>query len=434
MKHTICFIDDKIPVAQYGEYFNETDIINESVIRFLLKQEGTDWQDLTIKTLCEQLLRDGENWSISAFTNPIFYTTYCSNTVFAPDVIIYDWDYPSLPDAPENVLKGILNETFALVFIFSEEENIVGINEELAKDALVPFKDRLMVIAKGKQDSIDSIFAKIQETESKNFSFAYGGQIVHKSNRIINEILSDISKLSIETFIATIGEEDNNGRYYFATTNDFVDVILPRYKNALYGMLFNNSNILKINKTQDANIDAVKKVWSYRMYEHNASNIVSMGDIVKSRQDDKYYIVISSDCHMQDFWHKNGGYIALVPIEKLIQGQRNTQAHLIGDGKVKITSLTNSQKALTAIPAVPIDGQLTDFVVLPKQIITYRIVRPADNPSILTYEILSDYSKIVSIVDPFKSPLFHFIMNSISDLGCPDYHDKIKQNLTDLIR
>ena len=434
MEHTICFIDDKIPVAQYGEYFNETDIINESVIRFLLKQEGTDWQDLTIKTLCEQLLRDGENWSISAFTNPIFYTTYCSNTVFAPDVIIYDWDYPSLPDTPENVLEKIMNETFALVFIFSEEENIVGINEELTKDAYIPFKDRLMVIAKGKLDSVDTIFAKIQETESKNFSFAYGGQIVHKSNQIINEILSDISKLSIETFIATIGEEDNNGRYYFATINNFIDVIVPRYKHALYGMLFNNSNILKINKTQDANIDAVKKVWSYRMYEHNASNIVSMGDIIKTKHDDKYYIVISSDCHMQDFWHKNGGYIALVPVEKLIQGQRHNQAHLIGEGKIKITSLTNSQRALTAIPAVPIEGQLIDFVVFPKQIKTIQIAKPENSTSVLTYDILSDYDKIVSIVDPFKSPLFHFIMNSISDLGCPDYHDKIKQDLTDLIR
>lgn len=434
MKHTICIIDDKIPVAQYVQYFKEADMINESVIRFLLKQEDADWQDLTIRKLCERLLGDENNWTLSAFTNPTFYTTYYSNTVFAPEVIIYDWDYPSLPDASETILGEILNETFALVFIFSEEENIVGITEELAKDAFIPFKDRLMVIAKGKLDSVDSIFAKIQETESKNFSFAYGGQIVHKSNQIINEILSDISKLSIETFIATLGKEDNNGRYYFATTNDFIDVIVPRYKNALYGILFNNSNILRIGKTQDANIDAVKKVWSYRMYEHNASNIVSMGDIIKSRQDDKYYIVISSDCHMQDFWHKNGGYIALVPIEKLTHGQRNNQAHLIGEGKIKITSLTNSQRALTAIPAVPIEGHLIDFVVLPKQLKTSQIMKPENSTSVLTYDILSDYDKIVSIVDPFKSPLFHFIMNSISDLGCPDYHDKIKQNLTDLIR
>lgn len=434
MKHTICFIDDKIPVSQYPQYFQDTDIINESVIRFLLKQEGTDWQDKTIKMLCEELLNEGENWSISAFTNPTFYTTYCSDTVYAPEVIVYDWDYPSLPDAPESVLEKILNETYALIFIFSEEENIDGINEVLAQDAFIPFKDRLMVIAKGKKDSVDSIFAKIQETESKNFSFAYGGQIVHKSNQIINEILSDISKLSIETFIATIGEEDNNRRYYFASTNSFVDVIIPRFRNALYSILFNNSNILKIDKTQEADIDAVKKVWSYRMYEHNDSKIVSMGDIIKSKQGDNYYIVISSDCHMQDFWHKNGGYIALVPIEKLIQGERNTQAHLIGEGKLKINSLINSQRALTAIPAVPTEGQLIDFVVLPKQLKTAKITRPEDNPSILTYDILSDYDKIVSIVDPFKSPLFHFIMNKISDLGCPDYHEKIKENLTDLIK
>lgn len=37
MKHSICFIDDKIPVSQY-EYFNDTDIINGSVLSFLLKK------------------------------------------------------------------------------------------------------------------------------------------------------------------------------------------------------------------------------------------------------------------------------------------------------------------------------------------------------------------------------------------------------------
>lgn len=37
MKHTVCFIDDKIPVSQFDKYFKDTDIINESVLAFLKK-------------------------------------------------------------------------------------------------------------------------------------------------------------------------------------------------------------------------------------------------------------------------------------------------------------------------------------------------------------------------------------------------------------
>ena len=36
MKHTVCFIDDKIPVSQFDKYFKDTDIINESVLEAVL--------------------------------------------------------------------------------------------------------------------------------------------------------------------------------------------------------------------------------------------------------------------------------------------------------------------------------------------------------------------------------------------------------------
>ena len=63
MKHTICFIDDAIPVSQYGDFFNDTDIINESVIQFLIKQETAQWRDPIIHQLCNTLIKDKANWS-----------------------------------------------------------------------------------------------------------------------------------------------------------------------------------------------------------------------------------------------------------------------------------------------------------------------------------------------------------------------------------
>lgn len=429
MKHTICFIDDKIPVSQYADYFVDTDIINESVIQFLLKQKDADWQDVVIKHLCETLISDRANWAISAFVNPNFYINYISETVYAPDVIIYDWDYPGIQDAPENILFHILNNTPALIFVFSEAENIENIKAILGTDKFAIFADRLFVVNKNDRDSVESILEQIRNKEQANFSFAYGGQIIRKSNQIINKILADISQLSTESFIAAIGKEENNK--YISSTNDFVDVIIPRYKNALYSVPGNDGDIITIDKSRDIDIREIKKIWSYKMYEINTSNIVSMGDIVESNEN--YYLVISSDCHMQDFWKKNGGNIALVPMERLIVGQKNEQVKYLAEDRM-VTSLTNYKKAMTILPAVPIHNDMVDFVVLPKSIKTINLARPNENVKILTYADFTGFSKITSISEPFKSPLFYFILNNISDMGCPDFPDKLKTNLTALVK
>lgn len=430
MKHTICFIDDAIPVSQYGDFFNDTDIINESVIQFLIKQETAQWRDPIIHQLCNTLIKDKANWSISAFVNPTFYINYTLETVYAPDVVIYDWDYPGLQDATENTLLHILNSTPALIFVFSESENIENIKSVLSAEKFIPFMNRLEVVDKNAKDSVDYILSQIQAKESANFAFAYGGQIIRKSNQIINKILSDISQLSTESFIAAIGKEENNR--YISTTNDFIDVIIPRYKNALNSVPGNDGDTIAIEKSRDIDIDEIKKIWSYKMYEKNSSVAVAMGDIVKSN-DDNYYLVISSDCHMQDFWKKNGGNIALVPLERLISGQKNEQVNYLAEDRT-ITSLTNYKKAMTVLPAVPVQNDMVDFVVLPKGITTIKLMRPDENKKVLTYADFTGFSKVTSVSDPFKSPLFYFIMNNISDMGCPDFPDKLKKNLTDLVK
>lgn len=429
MKHTICFIDDKIPASQYMQYFEVTDIINESGLKFLL--QNADWQDdLVIRNLCETLIQDRNNWSISAFVNPNFYIKYISETVYAPDVVIYDWDYPGLQDDSENVLFKILNETPTLVFIFSQNDNIEQIETLFrTEDKFAPFSGRLVVIDKSAKDSVNSIFSKIQEKDTANFSFAYGGQIIRKSNQIINKILSDISQLSTEGFIAAIGKEENNK--YMSSTNDFVDVIIPRYRNALYSVPGNDGDIITIDKSRDIDIREIKKIWSYKMYEKNDSNIVALGDIIHSEEN--YYLVISSDCHMQRFWEKNGGYMAVIPLEKLTEGEKNKQVKYLAERNSSITSLTSYSKALSILPAVPVGEQLIDFLVLPKRISTIQVEKVENRPQILTYDFLNGYEKIASISDPFKSPLFHFIMNRISDLGCPDFPTTLQNHISELI-
>lgn len=433
MKHTICFIDDKIPVSQYPEYFKDTDIINESVLNFLLKNEGTNWSDTVVKNMCERLINDSDKWSISAFTSPNFYNNYVNETVYAPEIIIYDWDYNTGvgSNESEDCLLEILKTSYTMIFVFSEQDNIDGINSVLDDVKFNNFKERLSVIDKNDPNSINSIFTQIEQKEADNFSFKYGHEIIYNSNKAINKIMSDISQLSIEEFSASIGEIENGK--YLVTNDGFIDVIIPRYRRALYNI---NQTNFSITKTGDSYIDEVRRVWAYRSYDDTPSHNVSMGDIIKA-QNGGYFLVISSDCHLNRFWQKNGGYISLIPLNKTYSKIGKKQRKLMNSANQNITSINNSQIAMTVLPAVPISSkELRDFIVLPKSIVSIKVDKPAElgKKVPLTYDLFKGYSKVVSVMDPFKSPLIHFIMDNITGYGCPDFPKTLQEYLKDRIK
>ena len=433
MKHTICFIDDKIPVSQYPDYFKDTDIINESVLNFLLKKEGTNWSDTAVKNMCERLINDSENWSISAFTSPNFYNNYVDETVYAPEIIIFDWDYNAGAGTyeSEDCLLRILKTSYTMIFIFSEQDNIDEIKRVVEEEKFIKFKERLSVIDKSDPNSINSIFTQIEQKEANNFSFKYGHEIIYNSNKAINKIMSDISQLSIEEFSASIGEIEDGK--YLVTNDGFIDVIIPRYRRALYNISQTN---FSITKTGDSCIDEVRRVWAYRSYDDTPPQNVSMGDVIKA-QNGGYFLVISSDCHLNRFWQKNGGYVSLIPLNKTHSDIGKKQRKLMNSANQNITSINNSQIAMTVLPAVPISSkELRDFIVLPKSIISIKVDKPAElgKKTPLTYDLFKGYSKVVSVMDPFKSPLIHFIMDNITGYGCPDFPTTLQEYLKDRIK
>lgn len=433
MKHTICFIDDKIPVSQYPDYFKDTDIINESVLNFLLKTEGTNWSDIVVKNMCERLINDSDNWSISAFTSPNFYNNYVNETVYAPEIIIYDWDYNTGAGSneSEDCLLEILKTSYTMIFVFSEQDNINEINSVLDDVKFNNFKERLSVIDKSTPNSINLIFEQIGQKEDNNFSFRYGHEIIYNSNKTINKILSDISQLSIEDFISSINSQFD-GHKYIASNDAFVDVILPRFNNVLRS--YNPIQKIEVIKTKEPNLNSVKDIWSYRMYDRTPSGLVQMGDIIKNEENNNFYLVISSDCHMGEFWKKNLGYVALIPLLKLKDIQTKELLNISGKlVSFNLSSLTsNNQSPMTVLPCVPIGEELLDFVVVPKRICSVSVVKK-DSPALL-YEHFDNYKKVVSVSDPFKSPLIQYVCSIISGYGCPDFHKLLKENLENNIK
>lgn len=431
MKHTICFIDDKIPVAQY---FDDTDIISGMVIQFLLKNKETEWDDQIVKGLCERLLSDTKNWSVSAFTSPAFYDNYTQENVYSPEILIYDWDYSWVmgSNESEEYLLRILQNSYTMIFIFSEDDNIEEIQQIVQKPAFLDFGNRLNVINKGEKQSIDSIFLKIEENESQNFSFRYGHEIIYKSNTIMNKVLSEISLLSVEDFVSSIGSCDGNK--YISTNENFVDAIFPRYKSILRN--YSPMQELSIKKTKDPDLDNVRKIWAYRLYDQAPNNHVQMGDVVI---DDKgsYFLVVSSDCHMLDFWKKNFGYIALVPMFKVGTEEAKKRIQFIGKkSSISLSSLTsNKQSSMTILPCIPYgNDELVDFVVIPKSVLSVEVNRPEEQINPLLYEHFEGYTKVTSISDPFKSPLIQFVFDNISGYGCPDFPNILKENINNIIK
>ena len=432
MKHTVCFIDDKIPVSQYNEFFSDTDIVNESVINFLLKNEGTQWDDPIVKVMCDKLISEKDKWSVSAFLNPSFYDNYVEDNVYAPEIVIYDWDYNwGIGSESEEHLLKILEKSYTLIFIFSESDNIDEINRILGKKIFFKFKDRLCAIGKDDENSVDKIFTLIEQKESDNFSFRYGHELIYKSNYAINKILSEIAQLSIEDFLASMVDE-KDGKY-ISNNEDFVDVIIPRYKKALSNVTWPD---MSIKKQKEPSISDIKKVWSYRLYDDNSlTDNVSMGDIVK-KEKGGYYLVISSDCHMARFWQKNGGFVSLVPLHRINSTLGKGQRKLIINSKPSLSSVNSSQIPMTILPAVPISSSVfRDFLVLPKNMVSVKVPEPSTGKKTpLTYRLFNGYSKVVSVVDPYKSPLIHFIMDNITGYGCPDFPKAIQNYLWDRIK
>ena len=136
---------------------------------------------------------------------------------------------------------------------------------------------------------------------------------------------------------------------------------------------------------------------------------------------------------MRDFWKKNFGYIALVPL--LEMGEGLTKEHLGGTWpkSINFSSITsNNMSPIAVLPCVPVNQTLLDFIVIPKGICSVKVNKAES--SILLYDHFIGYERIVSISDPFKSPLVQFACDNISGYGCPDFHKLLKNGLEDYFK
>lgn len=444
MKYSICFIDDKIPVENFPNYFDDTKIINESTLKYLIDNIKV-WDETAVHNLVLELLAQNDKWHVNSFKNPSFFINHQKDELYSPEIILYDWDYgfgPNSNEAEEYLLK-ILNNTYAIIHIFTHADENNEISDILSKPAFKTFKERLNLIKKGEEGSIQKVLESAENRYKENFSYKFGKELFLNAHKALNKILVSISQLSFEQFVSSIGNKLPDGRNVI-TRNNMIEIISEKFKHELHEHNFSEIET-PFQLTHSSDIELVRKIWAYRLYYKPNDDIVRKGDIIKRISDGNLFIVISSDCHLNAFWNKNYGYISLIPLHKLENNNNfNNKFCALKSSKISnftLTSLTNPNiQDITILPSIQIEesDEMNDYLLVPKEICSIYIELPnltnindIKNNLQLKYSFWSeiDSKNRLSISEPFKSPLIQFILENITGYGCPDFPYSLQQHL-----
>ena len=460
MSYSVCIIDNDIPAsgAQAQAFgINDTSLLNGSNLHLLLQKET--WADEVIKNLTETLLGQREDdgvsakWDVYGFTNPSFYINAIDNSFFRSDVVVFDWEYPGAQNTtatnPESNLKEILNRTFCLIFIFSKADKKDEIEAVLAKPEFQEYKERLQYLDKAKDgaDQTSVLLQKADEMYENNFSFKFASVLRRRSVQCADQILSDMGRASLNDVKNLLVVGDGGKK-------DFVDFLAERFRTSIaapnvYSLVEEIPPPATDAPVLDASMAA--KVWSYRLYFHQdtGDELVRRGDIVK--KDGAFLLVLSADCDLGRLWTKNLGIVNAVSLHELNQANVTLKEWLtlcVKPEKLvqKIGSLLGRVGELSdgpfVLPFVPLNRVLTNFIAIPKDLISTRIPTPAAWATFSTdkkrydsmkYTYWNGAERICTISEPFLTPVIQHVLNTLGGNGVPDYPEHMKEILKQIL-
>lgn len=433
-KYDICILDDKLPINNISGTDN-TKIIGTNLLWHLLTDE-IQWKDTDLLNFIKLLNKNG-NYNPCGFTNHELFLNHIQETIYSPDIIIFDWDIGTSPDQSESLLE-ILESTYSLVAIFTTQDKDNEVTNEIAKSKYSSYKDsRLFIIKKEMQDSVKNLEDKIIEKGSL-FSFKYSKELKHKTLRALDKTLSNIGSLSFNQFVSIFGDIDGSKRKLSAI--DFTDIITDKLKSELINIGFDEKELeADYQATTDEN--TLRKIWHFRLYHKPQDDIVRKGDIIKKKgeNNDILYFVLSSDCHLHEFWKKNLGSLSLIPLYKVDKSHEKFKEKIESNSEAiksyTLSSLINpSIDNMIVLPGlVYTDKNYIDYALLHRDITSIEIPLPSGQKenTPLSYENISEYSgnDRINISEPFLTPLIHFILENITGYGLPDFSKEFTKSI-----
>lgn len=460
MRYSVCIIDNDLPASGQEAHalgITDTGLLNASNLELLVQRET--WQDQVIKnlttTLLGQMEADGvtHKWDVFGFTNPSFYINAINDGFFRSDLVIFDWEYPGAQNATatnsESILKEILDRTFCLIFIFSKADKKEEIEEILRKPEFQEYKERLQYLDKAVNnvDQTNTLLQRADAMYANNFSFKFASILRRRTVQCTDQILSDMGKASLNDVKNLLVVGDGGKK-------DFIDFLAERFRTTIAGP--NIYDLVDEIPQPAANAPPVApsmaaKVWSYRLYFHQETGdeLVRRGDIVE--REGSFLLVLSADCDLGKLWTKNLGIVNAVSLHELDAANASLKEWLtlvVKPEKLskKISSLLGQVGDLAegpfVLPFVPLEKGLSNFIAIPKDLISTRIPTPPTwiefthnekkyHP--MKYSYWTGADRICTISEPFLTPVIQHVLNTLGGNGVPDYPEHMRDILKKIL-
>ncbi|MGE4385255.1 MAG: response regulator receiver domain [Endomicrobiaceae bacterium] len=431
--YNICVIDDEVKCKINDVEFNDTKMLNHSLLEKISYDETKP-----LDAMMQGFFKSG-NCNVSAFKNPQFFHNHKKDHQYFPDIIILDWNFAgAMPEeSTDNYLKKILDESYALVYIYSDEDNKEGI-ELLLNTDFNRVKDKRVFLL-SKNHSAKELINHLNTLKDNNFSMKFGNMLRKNTASATEKILTELSEITNDEIDDFILENE--------TPKDLIDFITEKFRNYLSALYEHIPDSVSVEETEenvdkiDQNlIDTIKKIWSKRLYfRFPASDpYVRKGDILKI--DNKFYLVVQSDCDLARFVNKTNNYLLTIPIERIDRTNLETVSSNLGFldvSKLKkilanfnsktggsLTSVLNKTSGFFMLPFVEYEDGYSFFIGSSKRINTIKLTKNNTDPSALLYTDILNSLRISSVVEPFLEALLISIRRELFNKGVPDYHKK----------
>ena len=433
-KYSICILDDKFPVNQLNGWFEDNSLLCRNNFKLLIELVNEkDWEEKQLFQLINNLYSKSETFELFGFVNHSFFFNYIDDNIFSPDIVIFDWDVGETD--PKQNLLDLLQKKYCLIAVYTGADTQEEIKQTIEGKEFDKYRDRLFLQIKGEVDSVNKLEDEIEKRKDI-FSFKLNKTLKQNTLQGVDKILINIGNLSFNQFVSIFGE-NNNGQKELSQI-DFIDIFLEKLKYELTSLGLGEVELKTPNEeVEDAN--KIREIWHYRMYHKTKDDIIRKGDVLK--KDDEYFLVLSSDCHLDKFWNKNLGYLMIVKLHRVEESNTDFKKRLnyrknrnLED--YKLTSLVNPSpiEFLTVLPSLVVQGgNYYDYALNPKELSSIEIDLPEDeNPNqklLITH--INEYKKYISVSEPFMSALFMFISQKFSGFGLPDFSEKLYQSVKD---
>ena len=345
------------------------------------------------------------------------------------DAVILDWYFVFEHDSTisREILRTLNKKHFRPVFIYTG--HIQDFENTNQKEIEFP---RNLISYYDKAVSIDDLITNIQALFANNYSLqlasVYRNHLMQQLEKILFDV-NDLQNIDLAKVLHKIYGDGKNIDW----SNDFILNLLHRSLISDINFVQRITDVLQAanDEKQGANADDRRKIANKILYFHSHSDFIRNGDIISLKKMDgtrmSYGIVVTPDCDLEQKKTQMIDVIELATIDDAKLGLTQWQ-------KESITNYNHDSFFL--LPAINIDGTLTDFVailksrfILHEKNVAANTKYPAASKRLLysQFFLFNGFDVkpelICSKVNPYKAEFLQKLHTNNSRVGIPDIKD-----------